>query len=179
MSETWADIKGFEGCYQISTLGRVKSCDRILPHKIHGSWHIRERILKARPAKKNGYLEVALHIGNGNMVMRKVHRLVAEAFIPNVDSLPEVNHIDGNKNNNNVSNLEWVSSFENIRHAWEHGLCANIVKAKAKPVINKTTGERFESIASAERAYGNSYGTISHALNGKHPLAFGCEWEYA
>lgn len=179
--EQWADIQGFEGQYMISTCGRVKSCDRILSHKGHGTWHIKERILKQNNAgpSKYKYMTVMLHAGKGQMVCKRVHRLVAEAFIPNPHNLPQVNHIDGNKLNNNVENLEWVTEQENSDHAWRTGLCENIVKAKQKPVVNLDTGERFSSLADAERSFGKSFGAISHVLNGKHERAHGYRWAYA
>lgn len=179
--EEWKDIQGFEGKYQVSSLGRVKSVDRILPHKTYGTWHIKERILKpgrSGPGRKK-YLIVQLHTGNGIMDSRKIHRLVAENFIPNPLHLPQVNHKDGNTENNNVSNLEWVTEHENVDHAWQNGLCTNIIKAKQRPVINLDTGERFDSLADAERSFGGSIGTISHALNGKHERAHGYRWAYA
>lgn len=180
-SEIWKDIHGFEGQYQISSFGRVKSLDRILPHKTHGTWHIKERILKtgrSGPGKKK-YLIVQLHVGHGQMDSRTVHRLVAESFIPNPLNLPQVNHKDGNTENNHVSNLEWVTELENVDHAWQNGFCSPIVDAKRKPVINLDTGERFDSLADAERSFGGSIGTISHALNGKHKRAHGYRWAYA
>ena len=178
--EVWKDIVGFEGYYMVSNYGRVKSCDRILPHDTHGIWHIRERILK--PGKigvKKKYASVALQTGHGQLDSKRVHRLVAEAFIPNPDNKPEVNHIDGNTQNNCVANLEWVTPQENMDHAWRTGLCENIVKAKQRPVINLDTGERFDSITDAERSFGKSTGSISHVLNGKHERAHGFRWAYA
>lgn len=181
MPEVWKDIPGFEGKYQISSFGRVKSVDRIIPHKTHGTWHIKERILKPHlnGPSKSKYPTVHLHTGKGNMTCLAVHRLVAEAFIPNVNNLPQVNHIDGNKCNNRADNLEWVTGQDNVTHAWTNGLCTNIVTAKQKPVINLDTGERFDSLADAERSFGKSFGSISHALNGKHERAHGYRWAYA
>jgi hypothetical protein len=179
--ELWEDISGFEGHYQISSYGRVKSCDRILPHKTYGTWHIRERMLKQHMSgpSDNKYYEVMLHVGEGNMVAKKIHRMVAEAFIPNPLNKPEVNHIDGNKANNRVDNLEWVTGQENVDHAWRTGLCINIVKAKQRPVINLDTGERFASVADAERSFGKSIGAISHVLRGVTKTAHGYRWAYA
>lgn len=179
--ELWADIPGFEGMYQISSCGRVKSCDRILPHENHGTWHIKERLLKLNETgpKNYKYYSVLLHVGKGKMICKRVHRLVAETFLPNPHNLPQVNHIDGNKLNNNVSNLEWVTGKENVDHAWRTGLCENIVRAKQRPVINLDTGERFDSLADAERSFGKSTGAISHVLNGKHERAHGYRWAYA
>lgn len=179
--EVWCDIPGFEGHYKVSNMGRVKSCDRIIPHKLHGTWHIKEKLLKQNwngPGHSQ-YLCVMLHIGKGKMLCKRVHRMVAECFVPNPDRLPQVNHIDGNKSNNSRNNLEWVSGQENVDHAWRNGLCINIVKAKQRPVINIDTGERFDSIADAERSFGKSFGSISHVLNGKCIHAHGYRWEYA
>lgn len=175
--ETWKNIIGFESQYMVSNLGRIKSCDRILPHKNHGSWHIKERLLK-QVATPYGYMAVSLQLGKGKMQTIRVHRAVADAFIPNPYNLPQVNHIDGNKKNNNVTNLEWVTEKENTTHAWENGLCDPIVKAKQKPVVNLDTGERFASIAEAERSFGKTTGAISHALHGKHERAHGYKWAY-
>lgn len=175
--EIWADIDGFEGQYQVSNHGRIKSCDRILPHKTHGTWHIKERLLK-QVTTPYGYMSASFHLGEGKMQTVRVHRMVAIAFIPNPMNLPQVNHIDGNKQNNHVSNLEWVTEHENTDHAWSHGLCDNIVKCKQVPVINLDTGERFESIASAERSFGKITGAIGHVLKGKAKHAYGYRWAY-
>lgn len=103
-SEEWCDVEGFEG-YKISTHGRVKS---------------RHRTLK--PYKDGrGYLRVDL--GRGNR--RKVHRLVAQHFIENPKDHPIVNHIDGNRHNNSVNNLEWVTDSGNLKHAWKRGSYKN------------------------------------------------------
>lgn len=178
--EIWKDIAGFEGMYQISSFGNVKSMDRILPHKTHGTWHIKERVLKPHwnGPKYSKYLTVFLHYGHGKTKCVRVHRLVAETFIPNPYNLPQINHIDGNKENNHVSNLEWITPAKNTEHAWKTGLCDGIVKAKQRPVINLDTGERFDSLADAERSFGKSVGAISHVLNGKHERAHGYRWAY-
>lgn len=104
--EIWKPVEGFEGLYEVSNLGRVKSLSNNKSRK--------ERILK--PAKtKNGYLYVGL-CRNGKMKYFKVHRLVATAFIPNPEGLPEVNHKDESKSNNCVSNLEFCDRKYNINY---------------------------------------------------------------
>lgn len=117
MEEIWKDIEGYKGLYQISNTGNVKSLER----KIHGKKchrKLKETILK--PIKTNrGYLRVKLCKENKVSKVR-VHRLVAEAFIKKPEL--EVNHIDGNKENNSVENLEWVTPRENKKHAWSMGL---------------------------------------------------------
>ena len=101
--EQWKDIEGYEGIYQISSHGRVKSFKN---GKI--------KILKSRINDK-GYNTTCLR-KDGKSKYKLVHRLVAEAFIPNIDSKPYINHIDGNKLNNNINNLEWVTPSENTLH---------------------------------------------------------------
>jgi hypothetical protein len=126
MDEIWKDIKGHEGLYQVSNLGRVKSLKREVFHR-KGNLNIKERILKPHKSglKNNIYYDVFL----SNQVIKqiKIHRLVAETFLGNPDKKEQINHVDGNKLNNNVDNLEWVTAKENTVHAWENGLCSNIV----------------------------------------------------
>jgi hypothetical protein len=116
--EKWKDIKGYEGCYQISDAGHVKSVERtyktkksirVVPEKIRALINV------------HGYLYCALWKDNKQQ-RYAVHRLVALAFIPNPDNLPMVNHLDGDKTNNNVFNLEWCNGSENNLHAYKTGL---------------------------------------------------------
>ena len=180
--EVWRDITGFEGCYAVSNMGRVKSLNRELPHKTHGVWHIRERVLKpGEIGNRNGkqsYLAVMLHTGGGKMMPCRIHRLVAEAFIPNPDGKGQVNHIDGNKANNRVDNLEWCTSQENVDHAWKHGLCENVGRVNARPVVNEDTGQVFRSIKEAELVCHISPGAIQHCVGRKTKTAAGYRWRY-
>lgn len=179
--ETWLPFPEHEDAYMISSCGRVKSIERTLPHKEHGTWHLKEKLLKPSkvgPGKKR-YSCVSLHVGNGNMVSARVHRAVAVAFIPNPDNLPQVNHIDGNTENNNVSNLEWVTGKQNMEHAWQNGLCENIIKAKQRPVLNVDTGMVFPSATDADKHYSGKYtGAVSKAARGKTEHAYGYKWTY-
>lgn len=113
--EEWKDIKGYEGKYQVSNLGRVKSLKRLATNN---HW-IKEKILNESGKKKtrDGYLMVSL----AGKTFR-VNRLVAETFIPNPLNKLSVNHIDGDKTNNRVDNLEWVTLSENMRHAYKNKL---------------------------------------------------------
>ena len=114
MSEEWRPIEGYEGLYEVSSYGRVRSLDRYVKtcyeaYKLH-----KGKILS--PAKdKNGYLKVHLCC-NGKHNIIRVHRLVCKAFIPNPDNLPEVNHKDEDKTNNSVDNLEWCDHSYNISY---------------------------------------------------------------
>ena len=106
MEEIWKDIKGFENQYQVSNFGRIKSLKK-------------GKILSIK--NKNGYLNITFRKGKEKYYY-KVHRIVASYFIPNPQNKPCVNHKDGNKHNNCVDNLEWVSYKENIQHAKENKL---------------------------------------------------------
>ena len=115
MKEEWKDIEDFEGAYQISNLGRVKSL---------GGWRgtaKRKEKIRTIHSTHDGYAKVRLQHQGKDKTMR-VHRLVAKAFIPNPKNMDTVNHIDGNKKNNKVSNLEWVDRTEQMIHAYKLGL---------------------------------------------------------
>ena len=118
MIEIWKPIKNYEGCYEISNLGRVKSLSR----QVKGGRTTEELILK--PIKNShGYLQVDLCL-NGKMKHHKIHRLVAEAFISKDDDTKNtVNHKDYNKHNNCVDNLEWLSNRENVQDYFKRKLC--------------------------------------------------------
>jgi len=114
--ETWRDIEGYEGSYQVSDLGNVRSLDRLdaANHKLKGQ----PRKPRLNP---DGYFNVTLG-KNGKLRTFLVHRLVAQAFIPNPDGKPVVNHLHGIKTDNRASELEWCTSKENVRHAIDTGL---------------------------------------------------------
>ena len=118
--EIWKDIAGYEGIYQVSSLGRVRSLDRTLLDKNNVEYKVKGKIRKISCTGR-GYQDIQLS-KEGESKMFLVHRLVAETFLDNPENLPIVNHIDGNKSNNNIGNLEWVSNSDNINHAISTGL---------------------------------------------------------
>lgn len=121
----WKAIPGFEGIYEISDTGIVRSLD-----KVHVDTLGRKRFWKGKvltpDIAPNGYYRVSFSNGRNHRVQRYLHRLLAELFIPNPDNLPQVNHKDGVKTNCSLDNLEWVSVQDNVIHAYRHGLINHI-----------------------------------------------------
>ena len=115
LREIWCDIPGYDGIYQVSNYGNVKSCQRIVPSLFSGSQKVSERILKQSTDK--GYKRVTLSY-MGKTFRKSVHFFVATCFVKNPDKKPHINHIDGDKSNNCASNLEWCTPSENERHSY-------------------------------------------------------------
>lgn len=116
MAEIWKDVEGYEGLYQVSNLGRVKSLTHYIIKENYKPREVKGKILTPFFDRPKGYMSVSLS-KNNKIKLQRIHRLVAQAFIPNPDNLIQINHKDGNKSNNNVENLEWCSCKDNIRHA--------------------------------------------------------------
>lgn len=112
--EIWKDIVGYEGLYQVSNLGRVKSLERTVTIGFGNKKHLEEKIMSF--STRSGYSIIVLK-KNGTKASKQVHRLVAEAFIPKEDDKNIVNHKDFDRKNNVVENLEWCTQKENIRHS--------------------------------------------------------------
>ncbi len=177
--EIWKDIKGYEGLYQVSNLGRVKSLERRVKHNKCGYITIKQKILKNKIGK-TGYFEVDLR-REGTHKYCRVHRLVAEAFIKNPKNYEIVNHKDENKLNNNVENLEWCTAKYNMNYGTlRERTVAGISKRVAQ--INKKTDEIiniFPSSREASKKTGISQGHISSCCAGKRKTAGGYKWRYA
>lgn len=174
-TEVWKDIPGYEGYYQASTFGRIRSVDRIVGYKIKGMMkHLRGDI-KVPKTRPNGYLEVSLYKHHKPKTLQ-VHRLVAMTFLPNRESKPQVNHIDGNPGNNNVSNLEWATASENIGH------CRYILHKAVTPVIQYDLDgnfiARYDCIKHASEATGMKGCGISNAAGGRRKTCGHYIWKY-
>ncbi len=167
MEEIWKDIKDYEGYYQVSNLGRVKSVPRTIQRK-KNKYTVKERILKSRP-DKDGYEYVVLCI-NCKMKTKSIHRLVAEVFIPNPSNLPCINHKDENPSNNNVENLEWCTySYNNTYNDLAHRRMKKVDYAKRAANTNwelrklhtdfkkRTENTNYEAIAEKIRKPINQY----------------------
>lgn len=175
--EEWKEIAGFPG-YEVSNTGKV----------ITHHWLNTDETKELKPSKHLGYLQVVL-CKNGTQKTKRIHRLVAEAFIPNPSNLKEVNHIDGDKENNHVSNLEWCTRKENMNHAFSTGLADNCTKSfkdmakrKRRKVIAKRISDgkemEFLSTVDAEKALGISTSRISQCANGKRNKSHGYTFRY-
>ena len=178
MEESWKPVVGYEGLYEVSDLGRVRSLDRVVKGKRNSKWERKGRILQ-QANRGNGYYAVGLY-KSGTQKMYHVHRLVAVAFIPNPFNKPCVNHLDENKQNNAISNLEWATHKENTN--W--GSCVErSAKASSKPVLQFTkAGEflaEFYGAREAERATGVREQGISRCANRQAKTAGGFIWVYS
>lgn len=176
--EIWMPIKGYEGIYAVSNLGNVKSIGRYVAANRGGIRYVKDRLLSFGRSH-SGYYSVILSM-SGKRKIASVHRLVAEAFIPNPHKYQEVNHKDENKHNNNVLNLEWCDRKYNANYGTGVERCA---RQKWKPVvmidsISNLPIKTFPSAREADKITGVSYKCISLACNGKIKSAGGYRWQF-
>lgn len=171
--ENWKNVVGYEGYYEVSDLGNVRSVTRVKRGKV------------LSPSKRqHGYLGVQLYGKGGNARKFRtfsVHRLVAEAFIPNPENKPEVNHKDEDKTNNRVENLEWVSHKENMNRGTLPKRFKGRKSHRARPILQFDTngnliGE-YESASDAGKKLNLSYKNIQNSLY-KGQLAYGYVWKF-
>lgn len=181
MNEEWKDIPGYEGLYQVSNLGRVKSLARQYQTGAHNvTISLPEVILKTK-VRRTGYSLVTLN-KDGVPKDAYVHRLVAQNFLANDDNLPYVNHKDGNPRNNHVENLEWCTPQYNTRYNDAH---IRGGKNRRVPIIQKTFDgkivRKWDSAAEAGEKYGKSGArNINNCLRfSNRETAYGFIWEYA
>lgn len=182
MAEIWKDIVGYEGLYEVSNLGNIRSVN----------WGKRgySKNLYLKPHNK-GYLQVEL-FKNGNRKMFMVHRLVAQAFLENNDNLPLVNHKDENKENNRADNLEWCNNSYNVCYSLnKHGIVTgkrptvtrhNSKRTELKVVqitMDGKTVREWENSRTVFLSTGMSDWSISECCRGKRKTAYGYIWRYA
>ena len=193
MKEIWKNIKNYEGLYQVSNFGNVRSLDRSVNCGIKNNNIV---IKKGKLLKQNlnihNYLQVHLSKNNKSKMVT-VHRLVAETFIPNIENKSQINHIDGNKQNNRVDNLEWCTAKENILHSWKTGLSksykhpkgvlTNYSKSLCKKVnqydLNNNFIATYSSLSDASRNTPCLVSDICACCKGKQKTSHNFIWKYA
>jgi hypothetical protein len=149
MTEVWRDVPGYVGLYQVSNTGRVRNARS-------------GRVLKLNKQGR-GYAQTMLSKG-GQRSYPLVHRLVAMVFIPNPENKPQINHINGDKGDNRVENLEWCTSSENLYHRYQ---VLGQSSGRTRPVICESTGEVYPSAKSAAAALGLNRTGVTQVCNGK------------
>ena len=180
--EEFRDIKGYEGLYKVSNLGRVRSLDR----KVH-NYLKKGRILR-QSIMKEGYCTVALCMDTQNTVL--VHRLVAEAFIQNLENKPQVNHKNCKKTDNNLENIEWCTRSENMKHAFKNGLLTipstlgrrgydwPVRKDIIQYTIDGEFIKEYPSAVEASRDTGIGRSNINSVCCGRTKTAGGFAWKH-
>ena len=165
--EVWKSIMGYEGLYEVSNLGRVRSLDREIVR--YNGTHIKRGKMKAICNISNGYKGVNL-CKDGKQKTHKVHRLVAQAFLPNPNNLPQVNHKDEDKTNNRVDNLEWCNNEYNINYSWAIPIMS----------LNPINGEviKYASSVEASSVTGINKSSICMVLKNKRKFAGNLYWGY-
>lgn len=182
-NEEWKDVIGFEGAYQVSNLGRVRSLDRVIDYINNGTptkMKIFGKILKFTPDDE-GYLRVGLKFGK-KVKLAGVHRLVAQSFIPNPNNLPCVNHKDYQRDNNCVDNLEWCSVEYNNRYSENesrrpHAMYVRCGKLAGKKIGRKVrctqTGQVFDTMSAAEKELGLWASAVTYSIDTGRPVGNG------
>jgi len=144
VSEIWKDIVGYEGKYQISSLGNIRSL------RYNGGNHIRNLVPNDNG---HGYLSIALCDGEGKRKLFYIHRLVADAFLDNTDNLPQVNHLDHDRKNNSVDNLEWCSVRDNLLYGTTHSRSVETLRATYP---SRKAVAQYDSLGNLVEIYGSA-----------------------
>lgn len=171
MAEVWRQIEGYEGIYEVSNTGKVKSLNRTAEDKIGRTYLVKGRILKGGISRNHRWVYLC---ENGEQKGAYVARLVAKAFIPNLKNKPEVNHKNGKESlNNHVANLEWATSSENQKHAYRTGLKkptyyrGNLTEKDVKKIRNIKYKDSNITLRELSDVFNTTLATISRVLNNK------------
>lgn len=183
MKEVWKDIPNYEGYYQVSNLGNVKSLKKWCGNKYISKWKNEEKNIR-QATHYHGYKYVYLS-KNKERKKKYVHRLVAETFIPNPNNLKEINHIDGNKQNNSINNLEWCTRKENVIHSYKNKL---LIAKRGKDNKNSKAVTQYDikgniikewyCIKDVTRELGIADISISRCCRNKQKTAGNYIWKY-
>ena len=167
-TEEWRDVKDYEGLYQVSNFGRVRSLDREYVNSLGVKKYLKSRVFKLEYKNSDGYINSTLRKDGTSRTVR-VHRLVAEAFLPNPENKPQVNHKNSVRHDNSVGNLEWCTVSENMKHRF---LVGNMKGKGGKsnprslPVIN-CRGEIFDTMKEAAEKYRTKVCSIGRVCRGE------------
>lgn len=181
IEEVWKPVKGYEGIYEVSNIGRVKSCERIVTRSNGRKINFPEKIMKPSINHK-GYEVIDLR-KNGKRECGFVHRLVGKAFIENPNNKKQINHKNGVKRDNNVDNLEWVTNKENVIHAYKNNLNnnRNAIESRKRKVDQFTLENEliktYNSIEEATKV--TKINNISAVCRGCRNKAGGFKWRYS
>lgn len=177
MEEIWKPIKGYEQYYEVSNLGRIKSLARNVYWKNRAnrinSRYDEEKII-VPDVMKNGYIRIKFRV-NGDVKQKTVHRVVAEAFIPNPENKPCINHKDGDRKNNKVENLEWCTYSENNLHEWR---VLGKKSYNAKKVRCVDLNLVFDSVSDGAKYIGSRKQNLFNALYKRDGVFKGLKWEF-
>ena len=176
MNEIWKDIEGYDGEYQVSNLGRIKSVARLTTRPCQygiREYRIPEKIMRTRLGT-SGYLCVNLH-HEGKQVTEMIHRLVALHFCKGYRDELVVNHKDEDKTNNRLENLEWMTRKENLNYGTHN---RRISEAHSVRILCVELNREFDSIQSAAKEFGNCRGNIWRVLDNPNRTACGYHWKY-
>lgn len=186
MKEVWKDIAEYEGLYQVSNMGRIRTLERVV--QFGSQQRIIKPNIRKQKVKNGGYMFIQL-AKNGKQKCFHVHRLVAYAFCDGYAAKLQVNHIDGNRRNNVCTNLEWCSRSENQKHAYRvlkrecymNGKYGSL-SHRSKPIIQLSLNGEFirnwDCAATVERELGISESNIRKCLYGKSKQSHGFRWVY-
>lgn len=184
--EEWRDVKGYEGLYQVSNLGNVKALGRDYYHSNGHALvkhYVKEHIVNGR-LRKDGYYDIDLH-KDGKLCKKLVHRLVAEAFVPNPNNYRIIHHLDCNKANEKADNLMWCTQSFNVQHAYDFegkqqakGEECTSSKKVIQTDLNGNILNVWPSLSTVKEKLGYNPSTLAGCANGHNRSAYGCLWVY-